>query len=363
MDRRRDAPLRELRARLDRFLATGDVAGLSGPDVDALVIAVSTETTGDSADFLDVVLLLGWLRLGSEGLLAPGAPLPDLPTTAQLLAPVYRTAPQSLPTLLLVTVGLLTGQPNYDAPQRLFGRAVNLMTHGRTTGDVVAVSQAINLFLDAVEASPVDSADRAGILSNVCLGWLTVYELTNDRSALDHAVRTGEEAAQALLSTSEHRAETLNNLAVALRIRTHHTGDHGDLDRAVALFAESVARTAPDDAERAVRQNNLGIALGVRFERLGQPGDLDQAITALQQALDGTGPHRAQRPGFAGDLAYHHWVRYQHTGDRTSLDRAAELFEVAATSRDDGFRQRARAYLDAVRQEQTNHPGPSRHRP
>lgn len=345
---------------MDRFLAGGDLEVVAGPEATALAVTLSRETPAESGDYLDVVQLLGWLYLCRNRLLARGAALPDLRTTARLLAPIHRSAPQTLPTLLLVTVELLAGLSPYRGPEERVGKALNLMNHGTATGDVASVTQAIKLFMDAVSVATIDHPDRAAMLTNACSGWLTVHNLTGDQAAVGHAVRVGEEAVTALASGATHRAETLNNLGVALRLRFDQTGDAGDLDRAIALLTEAVEYTPREDVDWAVRKNNLGVALGIRYEHSGHRPDIDRALVALRQAGEGIKPHRPERPRFLGDLAYYHWVRFQHTGDRADLDAAAESFGAAATSRDAELRQRALAYLEAVEAELAKRPGHGR---
>ncbi|MDX3853918.1 tetratricopeptide repeat protein [Streptomyces sp. AK02-01A] len=332
-------------------MAGGKAEAVFDREANALADWLAAQTPAGSAEFVDVVQLLGLIHLCRNGILRPGAELPVLPETARLLAPVHRSAPQTLPIPLLLTVELIAELPPYRKPEQLAGKALNLMNHGVAENDVPSVAGAINLFLDAAAAASSDHPDRAGMLTNACSGWLTVYEMTGDPSAVDHAVRTGEESFAALPPQGAHRAESANNLGIALRLRFDRGGDATDLDRAIELLGEGIAYTPPDHVDLAVRQNNLGIALGTRFNHSGRRQDLDLAIATLRQAGDALGPHRRERPGFLGDLAYFHWVRFQRTGDRTDLEAAAEFFEVAVTSHDEGLQQRAYAYLQAAREE------------
>jgi hypothetical protein len=342
---------RELRRRVERFLAGGDPEVVSGPEATALMIELGRSTSADSTDFIEVVQLFGWLCLCRHGMLARRAALPDLRSTVNRLTPVYRTAPETLPTLLMITIELMAGIPASDKTETLFGKALNLMDHGVRTGDLRSVGEAITLFLDAAGSAPFDHPDRAAILANACSGWLRVYEMSGDRSAVDHAVRTGQDAVAALTPNAPYRAVPLNNLAGALLLRAQATGDDADLDRAVALHGEAVELTPRNDPEWVVRQNNLGIALGLRFERAGGRKDIDRAIAALQQAVDGIGVNRPQRLAFIGDLAYYRWVRFGHTGDPADLDAAAEGLAVASASPDEDLRHRTLSYLRVVEEE------------
>ena len=343
---------RDLRRRVDRYLAGGDPEVVSGPEATALMIELGRGTSGDSGDFLEVVQLFGWLCLCRQGMLARGAALPDLHSTVDRLLPVYRTEPEALPTLLMITIELMAGLPPSDRTETLFGKAINLMNHGVRTRDLRSLGEAINLFLEAARSAPLDHPDRAGILGNACSGWLRVYEISGDRYAIDHAVRTGQDAFAALTPNTPHREVPLNNLAGALQLRSRLTGDAADLDRAVTLHVEAAELTPRDDPEWVVRQNNLGIALGTRFERKGAREDIDRAIAALRLAADGIGANRPQRLTFVGDLAYFRWVRYGRFGDPADLDAAAEGLALASASPDEDLRGRALPYLGVVREEQ-----------
>ena len=352
MASRQDVLKRELRRRVDRFLAGGDAQVVAGPEATALMIELGRTSSPDSGDFIDVVQLFGWLCLCRHGMLTRGSRLPDLRSTVDRLTPVCRRAPQTMPTVLVMTIELMAGITPSDKTETLFGQAINLMDHGVGHGDLAAVGQAINLFMDAAGSAPLDHPDRAAILANACSGWLRVYEMSGDRSAIDQAVRTGQDAVDALTPDTPYRAAPLNNLAGALFLRTQATGDAADLDRVVALHGEAADRTPRTDPEWPVRQNNLGIALGLRFERAGARADLDRAITALRQAVDGLGANRRQRLAYIGDLAYFRWVRYGQTGDRADLDAAGEGLAQASASPDENLRHRAQAYLGAVEEEQ-----------
>ncbi|MGW0781257.1 hypothetical protein [Streptomyces sp. NPDC002913] len=339
----------ELRNRVDRYIAGARPESVFDAGADEAAVRLAARTPDGSAEFVDVVQLLGLFHLCRNGILRPGSQLPVLPETARLLAPVYLSAPQTLPVHLLVTVELIAQLPPYREPERLGAKAINLMNHGVAEDDLSSVAGAISLFLEAAAASSPDHPDLAAMLTGACSGWITVYQLTGDPSAVGHAVRTGEDSLS--VPRPQARPEPANNLGIALRLRFDHDGDPDDLDRAIELLDAGLSLTPQDDAELPVRQNNLGIALGTRFGHSGHREDLDLAIAVLRRAGELLGPYRPERPGFLGDLAYFHWVRFELTGDRGDLEAAARHFEVAVTSQEEGLRQRAQAYLRAARAE------------
>ncbi|SFJ30914.1 hypothetical protein SAMN05421835_104250 [Amycolatopsis sacchari] len=345
----REGIKRELDGRLRRYLA-GEPGAAADPD--GLETALAGVTEAGSPDYIDVMTLLGSLRLCREGLLRPGQAPPDIREVARLLAPVTQSAPSTFTTLLLITVQAIAGLPGYDRPERLGGKALNLADHGMSRGDPAVLRQAIDLFEQALAAATIDHPSRGDLLTSACSCWISMYELTRDPAAVDEAVRTGLAAAE--LTAGESHGTALNNLGAALRLRHDLTGDPGDLDRAIELFERAIPRTPRDHVEWPVRNHNLGYALGLRYHAAGRHQDLDRAIDSVRKAAEAVGPHRPQRAEYIGDLAYFHWLRHQATGDRADVAQAARLFEVVATTSPDPERrdmaaQYLRAAQDALR--------------
>jgi tetratricopeptide (TPR) repeat protein len=334
----------KLIAHVRRFVG-GDAHATLDPAASDLAAQLARATTPQSPDFLEVVRLLGWVHLCLNGIATTGTEPPDLHEMARKLAPVHRTAPQTLPVLLMSTVEALAQLPPYRKPQVLNEQAAELVDEGLAAGDVVPIARAVNTFRDALEASNPDSPDRAGLWANVCSAWLSIFELIGDPSAVDHAVDAGQEAVAALVPEDPARAPALNNYGGALRLRYDRSDAVGDLDRAILLFGEAVELTPRGDAEWPVRQHNLGYSLGLRAHARGHTDDLDRAIVALRRAVDATGRRRLD---YVGDLAYFLWVRHERGGARADLDEAAANFRVAATSPDEALRAKASAYLEAA---------------
>jgi tetratricopeptide (TPR) repeat protein len=344
----RESLKQQLTERVRRFVG-GDADAVAEAGVSNLATRLARATTPQSPDYQEVVRLLGWLHLCLNGIATTGTELPDLRETAQMLAPVHQTAPQTLPVLLLVTVELIAGLPSYRKPQVLNEQAVELVDEGLAAGDVALILRAINVFRDALEASPPDWPDRAGLLTNVCSAWLRTFELTGDPSAVDHAVRAGRESIAALVPNDSARMLAVHNYGTALRSRYGRTQGTDDLDQAILLFGEAAELTPRDDAEWAVRQHNLGYALGLRAHGQGRSDDLDQTIVVLRRAADAIDAHLPEhRLEYVGDLAYFLWVRYERTGGRADLDESAALFRVAAKSPDEALHSKATAYLEAA---------------
>lgn len=128
------------------------------------------------------------------------------------------------------------------------------------------------------------------------------YESTGNSDALNTAIELYRQAVAATPAGSPARPGLWNNLAIALRTRFETTGDAADLDEAIELYRQAIAATPAGNLNQPGYQSSLASAFLSRFEQTGDVADLDEAITLPRQAAAATladSPARAGRWGLA----------------------------------------------------------------
>jgi hypothetical protein len=111
------------------------------------------------------------------------------------------------------------------------------------------------------------------------------YQRTGRLDLLNTAIEMFRDAVEATPSEHPNRLGHLSNLGIALQSRFERTGQEVDLDEAITLGRAAVDITPPEHPSRTKYLSNLGGALQSRFARTGQEADLDEAVTAFRGAV------------------------------------------------------------------------------
>jgi len=215
-------------------------------------------------------------------------------------------------------------------------QAIRLVEAYRRTGRLDLLNAAIDLFRDAVAATPPSDPDRPLYLSNLGPALRLRFERTGQLADLDEAITTCREAVVATRPDHPNRFRYLCNLGNALQTRFERTGQQADLDEAITTARHAVAATPPDHPARAACLTSLGGALYLRFACTGQQIDLDEAITAGRDAVAATPPGHPDRAMYLSNLGLKLRRRFERTGQQVDLDEAITTgrHAVAATPPD-----------------------------
>ncbi|GJN78762.1 hypothetical protein PLIIFM63780_002271 [Purpureocillium lilacinum] len=94
------------------------------------------------------------------------------------------------------------------------------------------LEEAITLTRQAVDATPADHPNRAGILNNLGSKLQSLYERTGEMADLEEAITVARQAVDATPADHPDRAGWLNNFGNNLESRYRRTGESGDLEGA-----------------------------------------------------------------------------------------------------------------------------------
>jgi hypothetical protein len=164
---------------------------------------------------------------------------------------------------------------------------------GKKIADLDAAIEAFRL---SVDATPMESSDRAVRLSNLGSALLDRFEQKQLSTDLDAAVEARRAAVEVTPHGDDDRSARLAELGNALLARFKRTGVRQDLDAAVAKQKAAVEATAESHPDRGPFLSNLGTALLAKFEQSGELRDLESAIESQRAAVEATLASDTERP-------------------------------------------------------------------
>jgi hypothetical protein len=225
-----------------------------------------------------------------------------------------------------------------DGPRYLCDYGLALFLWFEQTGERADVDAAIDATRAALAIAPVGfpDADRAVVLSNLCMGLRARARLAGSAADLEEAIEVGRAAMAAAPAGHPSRARHLHNLGMALQDRFTRAGAAADLDGAIEAYQASVSDPGVDPVARELTMSLLGVALQARFSRDNALSTLNAAVEAYRAALaDGVGG-RVNRPAVLGSLGIVLAKRFGRARDPADLDAAIEAFRQSASGRPAG---------------------------
>ena len=185
--------------------------------------------------------------------------------------------------------------------------------------------------------------DRAGLLSDLGLGYIDKYERSGVEADLEMAIRRCQEALDITLKDDPDRASHLHALSVGYGERFQRTGNLIDLEISLQRCQEAFDITSENNPERARQLHDLGCGYCDKYLRTGAQADLETAITRFQEALDmnpaGNNLERARQLQNLGAV-YHD--RYKRTGAQMDLETAIRRHQEALDIIPENHLERAR---------------------
>ncbi len=181
----------------------------------------------------------------------------------------------------------------------------------------------------AVETTPLNSPDYPALLSNLGLGLLDRYMRTGAPDNLEQAISAHQRAVDATPPDSPDWPIYLTNLGLGLRDRYIRTGALDDLERSIVVCQQAVDATPPDSPNWPMYLINLGIGLHDRYARTGVLDDLERSISAYQRAVDATPPDSPNWPMYLTNLGIGLRERYRRTGVLDDLERSIAVYQQA----------------------------------
>lgn len=188
------------------------------------------------------------------------------------------------------------------------GRVSNLMLalhlRGAATGQLEDLQEAMALGRSEVSALPDGHADRSDLQSNTAGAAMSWFDWTGDIAAITNAVDLGLESV-AGCGVSSRDGQLHANLSMHLLTRFEVTGDAADVEAAVA-HAQQAIQWARGPAV-VIANSNLAVALRTRFEITGTADDLDRALAAAREALATAPKQHRDVPALESNLALCLW--------------------------------------------------------
>ncbi|MFD4913057.1 CHAT domain-containing protein [Streptomyces virginiae] len=197
-------------------------------------------------------------------------------------------------------------------------------------GVVADLDAAIDAAREAADVTPTDHPNRAIYLSSVGSALRARFERWGTLADLDAAIDASREAVEATPTDDPNRAMYLSSVESALRARFERLGALADLDAALDAAREAVDITPTDHPNRAIYLSSVGSALRARFERLGVVADLDAAIDAAREAVELTPSDHPNRAEYLSNLGFALGIRFERSGVATDLDAAVQALVTAA---------------------------------
>jgi hypothetical protein len=203
------------------------------------------------------------------------------------------------------------------------------------TGETAQINAAIDLFREAVAATPAGHLDRAGHLSNLGAALQMRFEGGGAVDDVNEAIVVGREAVAA--AGAGDRPGVLSNLGNALRRRFEGLAVIDDVDEAIDVLRDAVAGTPTGSPNLAGVLSNLGTVLLLRFDRLGAADDVDEAIIVGRASVAATAADHPGRAVHLSILGAALQSRFERGGALGDLDEAIDVVReaVAATAAGD----------------------------
>jgi tetratricopeptide (TPR) repeat protein len=234
---------------------------------------------------------------------------------------------------------LLRGEPwaTEDDALRWTRTAVAVLTDPSAAADRARLTGAIQMLRDAIAATPENSADLAGRLSNLSGALQLAYARFGMADYLDESVTQGRKALALTAPGDPHSASHASNLAAALRLRFEVSSNLSDLEEGIAAGRLAVTGSEATSQRLPGRLSNLCNALRTHWERTSDRRSLRDAIDFGWRAAELAGSGHPQRASVLSNLGSALHARYGVTGELDDLLGAVSAGEecLALTSADD----------------------------
>ncbi|CAM5594581.1 CHAT domain-containing protein [Streptomyces canarius] len=248
----RDAVRARLLARVRRYLDHADVASVHTAEAYDEVVRLGrlVMARAEEQSLVSDLQLVGWLLLCRLDVLSPGQRLPDVSTTARLLAPVHRSDPRKLTAAARLLVEAFGMAARYTVPETLAGEADRLVDLAGRSRQGAPAQRAVELLREALEAAGPDHPDYTTLLDRLGCALRVRYDLGGTRADLDAAVRAGREAVALGPRDPADRALVRFNLGLALALRYDAERTWRNRQAALDVVDDAEAAIPPDGPSR-----------------------------------------------------------------------------------------------------------------
>jgi tetratricopeptide (TPR) repeat protein len=195
------------------------------------------------------------------------------------------------------------------------------------TGEVNDVTEAIDLYQEALRLSPPGHIDRSMLLTYYSYALFFKCQEEDTLDDLELAITHLRSALGIQLPASPRRLPTLTALSNALVERHRRQGNAVDLQEAIELGREAVLHCQPQDRHRWAFLANLAFKLSISYRWTGNSLELDEAVQLHRESLEVILDDHPRIPVELGNLASDLLLRFEDS------QRAADLEEAILVSR------------------------------
>ena len=229
----------------------------------------------------------------------------------------------------------------YLPVEQLHSRAESLSAKFEQGGGTSYIDEAINLYREALELTPLGHPKRPVSLTRLAVDLSDRYDQLGATRDLEEAIVAAQEALDLCPAGHPDRSMSLNVLSVCLTTRYDQLGAMEDLDGAIVLDREALDLRPQGHSYRSTSLNNLAVDLSTRYNQLGAMEDLDEAIILDRGALDLRPQGHSFRFSSLNNLANHLSTRYDQLGAMEDLGEAIVLNREALGLRPQGHPDRS----------------------
>ncbi|KAH6910844.1 hypothetical protein BKA70DRAFT_1147124, partial [Coprinopsis sp. MPI-PUGE-AT-0042] len=223
---------------------------------------------------------------------------------------------------VLHTAVQLTPEGHVDLPSRLNNLGNAFHRRFLRTGDVSDIVEAISAHHRAVQLTPQGHVDMPARLNNLGNSFQRRFERTRDLFDIAEAISAQRRAVQLTPESHEDLPTCLNNLGNSYLFHFECTRNPPDITEAISVQHRAV-QLIPKGHENLPRSlSNLGNSFQRRFECTGDPSDIAEAIAALCRAVELTPEGHANLPRLLNNLGNSYLRRFRCNVDLSDIAKA-----------------------------------------
>jgi tetratricopeptide (TPR) repeat protein len=214
---------------------------------------------------------------------------------------------------------------NMDIHRSLSHLATAIWSRYEVTGQLNDVTEAIDLYEEALRLCPPGYIDRSMLLTNYSSALLSKCQEQYTFDDLELAITQLRSALDIQLPAAPRRLLALSTLSNALKQRLREQGEIADLQEAVALGREALLYCQPQARQRWAHLANLANKLDAHYHWTGNFLELDESIQLRRESLEAISDGHSRAPVELGNLAWGLLSRYEESQRATDLEEAILL--------------------------------------
>ena len=192
--------------------------------------------------------------------------------------------------------------------------------------DIKDLDFAIERQQESVASIALNNAQRAVIHTGLGRSYLHRFEQSGAKKDIDSAVEQQLKAYAIVSHNSEYRPVILANLVNSYQSRFERFRNIQDLEFLIKNRLEAITSLPLHHPNRPETVYSLGNSYRLRFQQFGEMKDINFAIKHLLDAVASTPPDSPKRAGYLNDLGNSYFERFTHFGEVNDNDSAINQY-------------------------------------